>query len=100
MTKVRISLATLAFVALAWAGAARADTPEDAWNTARAVVPANTQMLIGLNISTIKSSTLFQQLYPKMLAQAGNAQNDLENLKAQCGFDLKDAVQGVVVALD
>jgi hypothetical protein len=99
MNKIRVSLAAFAFAAVA-SGAARADTPADAWATARGMLPANTQVLFGINIQTIRSSQLFQTAYSMAMAQAGDAKDDLAEMKAKCGFELQDAVQGVVVALD
>src|SRR5687767_6542989 len=99
MTKIRVSFAAFAFAALV-SSAARADAPGDAWATARGMLPANTQVLFGVNIQTIRNSQLFQTIYGMAMAQAGDAKDDLEEMKAKCGFELQDAVQGLVVALD
>jgi hypothetical protein len=101
MTRARrLSLtATLLLTGALTVSTARADAPGDAWAAAGGVVPASTQILVGLNINTIKTSSLFQQLYPKMLSAAGAA-GEVDELKASCGLDVKDALQGVVIALD
>jgi hypothetical protein len=99
MTKIRLSFVAFAFAALL-SGAAHADTPGDAWATARGMLPANTQILFGVNIQTIRNSQTFQTLYQMAMAQAGDAKDDLEQMKAKCGFELQDAIQGIVVAMD
>lgn len=77
-----------------------ADTPGDAWAVARGMVPASSQILIGLNINTIKSSQLFQVVWQQALASSGDAKDELEKLNALCGVDLKDSLQGLVAAVD
>lgn len=97
--KIRMSVVATAFAAL-FAGAAHADTPGDAWATARGMLPANTQMLFGVNVQTIRNSQTFQTVWQMAMAQAGDAKDDLEQMKAKCGFELQDAIQGLVVAMD
>jgi hypothetical protein len=80
--------------------AARADAPGDAWAVARAVVPASTQILVGMNINTIKSSQVFQVVWAQAMKESGEAADELEKLKALCGVDLKEALQGFVAAVD
>jgi hypothetical protein len=97
----RVSLALCAFAFSAvTASAARADAPGDAWAAARSMLPANPYVVMGMNVATIKSSTLFQQLYPKMLEQSSEAKQGLEMVKTDCGINVTDAIQGVVVAID
>jgi hypothetical protein len=99
LTKFRVSVVAAAFVALVSA-AAHADSPGDAWATARGMLPANTQVLFGVNIQTIRNSQTFQTLYSMAMAQAGEAKEDIEQMKAKCGFELQDAIQSMVVAMD
>jgi hypothetical protein len=95
----RISLGLAALV-LGAAPSVRADAPGDAWAAAKGVLPATPAVVMGLNVSTIKSSAIFQKLYPTLLEQAGEARAGLDEVKTTCGIDLKDAVQGVVVWVD
>jgi hypothetical protein len=99
MSSGRASLLALALLTVAGLPA-RADTPGDAWAVARGMVPANTQILVGLNINTIKTSQVFQTVWAQALAQSGDAKDELEKLKQTCGIDLKDALQGFVAAVD
>jgi hypothetical protein len=100
MTSVRgISWAWVAVV-LGAATAARADGPGDAWAAAKGMLSADPFAVFGLNASTIKGSALFQKLYPTLLAQAGPVKQGLDDVRATCGIDVKDAVQGLVVAVD
>jgi hypothetical protein len=97
----RTSLALCAFAfTVAIATAVRADVPGDAWAAARGVLPAKPYVVMGLNVATIKSSALFQQLYPKLLAQAGGAQQGLEMVNKDCGINVTETIQGLVVAID
>src|SRR5215470_1890131 len=82
------------------AASARADGPGDAWAAARGVLPAEPFAVIGVNAATIKGSSLFQKLYPTLMAQAGEVKQGLDDVRATCGIDVKDSVQGVVVAVD
>src|SRR6185503_15909959 len=95
--RVSLALAAASITALA-APAAFADAPGDAWATAKGMLPATPYVVMGLNVATIKSSTLFQQLYPKMLAQAGEAKEGLETVQKDCGINVTEAIQGAVVA--
>jgi hypothetical protein len=82
------------------AGAAFADAPGDAWDAAKKMLPKNAIWVGGMNVATIRGSTIFQQLYPKLLASAGEGKDDMEMLKTECKIDVVDAIQGLVVAAD
>src|SRR5215468_1355396 len=82
------------------AGAAHADAPGDAWAAAKGVLPGNPYVVVGVNLATVKGSTIFQQLFPAVLQQAGDAQAKLDDIKKTCGIDVLSAVQGAVVAID
>ncbi len=55
------------------AGVAHADAPGDAWAAAKGVLPGNPYVVVGINLATVKGSTLYQQLFPAVLQQAGGA---------------------------
>jgi hypothetical protein len=97
--RVSVALCAFAFTVFATSGA-RADAPGDAWAAARGMLPASPYVVMGLNISTIKSSAIFQQLYPKLLAQAGEAQKGLDTVNKDCGINVTETIQGIVVAID
>lgn len=100
MTRVRHVSLGFAALALCVATNAHADVPGDAWAAAKGVLPASPLAVIGGNVGTIKSSTIFQQLTSAALAQSSDAKQKLDQLKADCNIDVKDAVQGFVVAFD
>jgi hypothetical protein len=52
-----------------------------------------------VNFNTLKSSTLFRELLPNFLQQAGGTKK-LEEFKADCGIDPFATLQGVVVLSD
>src|SRR6266568_5211698 len=95
----RISVVLAAIVPCA-ASVARADAPGDAWAAAKGMLPASPSVVMGLNLGTIKGSSIFQKLYPTLLEQAGDAKNVLEEVRTGCGIDVKDAVQSVVLYSD
>src|SRR5262245_15665684 len=97
--RVSIGLAVLAVSVLGTTGA-HADSPGDAWAAAKPILPASPYVVMGMNVATIKGSTIFQQLYPKLLAQSGESKAGLETVRTDCGIDVKEAIQGVVVAID
>jgi hypothetical protein len=97
MTKFAWGVAALM---AASATSARADAPGDAWAAARAVLPAAPDVVVGMNLAAIRGSLLFQRLYPKLLEQAGEARQGLDELKATCGIDVQSALQGAVVFVD
>ncbi len=96
----RRTLLSLAAVALLGASVAHADAPGDAWAAAKGSLPASPMVVVGVNFNTIRGSQIFQQLFPAFLAQAGDAQQKLEEFKADCGLDPLAALQGVVVVQD
>jgi hypothetical protein len=98
MSSRRFSLG-LALLALGYAGVARADTAADAWNAAKASVPTKLQMVVGINLATIKNTQIFKQMYPMMLKQSGAGEKGLDLVKTQCGIDPLNAIEGVVVMM-
>ena len=90
----------IACALLCGAAAAHADAPGDAWAAAKGVIAPNPWVVMGLNLTALKGSSLFQQLFPQLLAQAGTAQEGLDRVKATCDIDVVAVVQGGVVALD
>src|SRR5215470_10510092 len=99
-TKSRLLLLAAVSCVVGVAGVARADSPGDAWAAAKGVLPGNPYVVVGMNLATVKGSAIYQQLFPMVLAQAGNAQSKLDDIKATCGIDVVAAVQGAVVAID
>jgi hypothetical protein len=90
----------LAVAVVGAAGTALADSPGDAWVAAKGLLPATPYIVVGVNLATVKSSTIYQQLFPQLLARAGDAKDGLAKVKTTCGIDVVATVQGGVVAVD
>ncbi len=78
--------------------AAHADSK--AWAAAKKVIPANMEMVIGVNAATAHTSALYQTLLPLALSKAGDAAPEPEGVKADCGIAVVRSIDSVVVGLD
>jgi hypothetical protein len=94
----RVSLLVAAVAFSASATVARADSR--AWTAAKKTLPANLYVVAGVNFGSIRSSTLFQQLWPGVLAKAGDAQAALDQIKQSCNIDLVERLESAVAGLD
>ena len=88
-----LAAATLSLVSLS----ARADTAR-AWSAARAGLPADAKLVIGLDLAAVQKTQLFAQLWPALLEKA-DATQVVNEMKAQCKIDPLAVVQGFVVAV-
>ncbi len=87
-----------AFVATA-SSAARAES--HAWSAAKKALPANLTMVGGISFDAIRSSQLFQTMWPMLLAQSGgDAQAKLDAFKSTCGFDPLTAFDSAALGMD
>jgi hypothetical protein len=102
ITTRRTSLALAAFFSIAAtvaaAPAARAESK--AWTAAKKSLPGNLQVVVGMNFGAIRSSQLFQMMWPMMIKQAGDAQTKLDAIKTSCGIDFVNALDSMVVGMD
>jgi hypothetical protein len=76
---------------------ARAE-PSKAWTAAKAGLPADAKIVVGINLAALQKTELFAMLYPKLIEQA-DATKVIDTLKDTCKIDPLAAVQGLVVAL-
>jgi hypothetical protein len=76
---------------------ARADTAK-AWTAAKAGLPADAKIVIGVDLAAIQKTQMFATLYPKLLEKA-DASKAIETLKGTCKIDPLASVQGMVVAM-
>ena len=88
-----LAAATLSLVSLS----ARADTAR-AWSAARAGLPADAKLVIGLDLAALKKTQLFTQLAPALLERA-DATKAIDEIKTQCKLDPMAVVQGFVIAM-
>ncbi len=89
-------LAALALSIAAIHGPARADTAR-AWAAARAGLPADTKVVIGVDIAAVQKTQLFATFYPKLHDQPDIAKV-LDAMKDGCKIDPLAVIQGIVVA--
>jgi hypothetical protein len=87
-----LAAATLSLVSLP----ARADTAR-AWTAARAGLPADARLVVGLDLAGFQKTQLFTQVWPALLDKA-DAAKVVEEMKTQCKIDPLVVVQGFVVA--
>jgi hypothetical protein len=90
-------LAALALSIAALHGQARADASR-AWAAAKAGLPADAQVVIGIDVATVQKTQLFATFYPKLRDQPEFAKV-LDAIKDGCKIDPLAVIQGVVVAL-
>lgn len=88
-----LAAATLSAVSLS----ARADTAR-AWSAARAGLPADAKLVIGLDLAAVQKTQLFIQLLPALLEKA-DAAKVIDEMKTQCKLDPLAVVQGFVLAM-
>lgn len=88
----------LAAVALSFASLpARADTAK-AWAAAKAGLPADAKIVIGVDLAALQKTQLFAMVYPKLLEKA-DASQVIDTVKSTCKIDPLAAVKGMVVAM-
>ena len=75
---------------------ARADTAK-AWTAAKAGLPAEAKIVIGVDFSAVQKTQLFAVLYGKLVDKA-EVTKVLDTMKTTCKIDPLAAVQGVVIA--
>ncbi|HEY3802359.1 MAG TPA: hypothetical protein VGL61_07115 [Kofleriaceae bacterium] len=88
----------LLVLALLVSSAAHADSK--AWTAAKKVIPANMEMVGGINAAAAHGSALYQTLLPMALAKAGGATAQFDEIKAACGIDVIDSIDSMVFAVD
>jgi hypothetical protein len=71
-----------------------------AWTAAKKLIPANMEMIGGVNAASAHNSALYQALLPMALAKAGDASSELDGIKADCGIDVVNSIDSVVFGLD
>ena len=83
--------ALLSFAALH----AHADTK--AWTAAKANLPADAKILVGVDLAALQKTQLFSTLYAKMVEKA-DVTKVFDTVKSTCKVDPVTAVQGLVMA--
>lgn len=78
--------------------AVHAHADSKAWNAAKAGLPADAQIVIGVDVTAIQQTQTFSALFPKLREKPELAAM-FDALKDSCKVDPLTAVQGVVVAM-
>jgi hypothetical protein len=89
-------LAVLALSIAALHGQARGDATR-AWAAARVGLPADTRVVIGVDVATVQKTQLFATYYPKLREQPDIARL-LDAIKDGCKLDPLAVIQGIVFA--
>jgi hypothetical protein len=78
-------------------GQAHADTAR-AWTAAKAGLPADTRIVIGVDVTAIQKTQLFQTLYPK-LHDKPDVVEMLDTMKDTCKLDPLSVIRGAVLGM-
>jgi hypothetical protein len=70
-----------------------------AWTVGKASLASGT-VVVGINVSSVKSSELYQQFLPTLLAQAGDAKTNLDKIKTTCNIDVVESLDSVAISMD
>ncbi len=89
----------LVVVSLCAADAALAN-PAKAWNAARASLPADTAVVVGIDLPKLAKSKLYTTALPLLLSQDAEVKEGLDQIKTVCGLDPFKVIQGIVVGAD
>ncbi len=74
--------------------------PGAAWTAAKANLPKDTTVLVGLDLVQLTKSSLFTMAFPLMLSQQPDIKEGLDLLKTSCKLDPLKVVQGAVFGTD
>ena len=95
---MRSSLLVLAAATALAPITAHADTK--AWTAAKANLPADATIVLGMNFAPIAKSQLFTELFPKLVASNADFKDFMDTAKSACSIDPVTAINSVVVASD
>ncbi|HEY4239375.1 MAG TPA: hypothetical protein VGM88_06140 [Kofleriaceae bacterium] len=87
----------LAATIVCLSSAAFADTK--AWTAAKAGLPADAKIVVGLDVAAISKTPIYSTLMPKLLKKPEFA-SAIEQIKTKCKIDALAAIQSIVVAMD
>lgn len=85
------------FAAVALFVSAHARAEPKAWTAAKAGLPADAKIVVGVDFAAIQKTQLFATYYPQLIEKA-DTDKLFATMKDTCKIDLLAAVQGLVVA--
>ena len=86
--------------ALALLAAPSAFADSKAWTAGKAVIPASATIVGGISGSSLRSSGLYQQFLPILMAQSSQLKDGVDQLKTTCSIDLLGSVDSAAVGVD
>ncbi len=89
-----VAVCTLSFVTPSLAG------PTKAWTAAKAGLPADTAVVVSVDVTAIAKSATFTKLFPIMLDKSDDAKSALDLVKTTCGIDAVTAFKSLAVGLN
>jgi hypothetical protein len=97
MKKALVFLAAPAM--LLWATVASA-TPNKSFTAAKGVLPSSIEVVGSSNVKAIRSTTLFQKLFPQLIQQEKDVADGLDKVKRTCGIDAVGSIDDVTVGVE
>lgn len=68
-----------------------------AWAAAKANLPADTHVLLGMDVAAVTSSSVFRTVFPLLLSQQSEMKDTFSLLETTCKIDPMKAIDGFVV---
>jgi len=97
MKKALVFLAAPAMVL--WATVASA-TPNKSFTAAKSVLPSTIQVVGSSNVKAIRSTSLFQKLFPQIIQSQREVSDGLDKVKKTCGIDAVSSIDDVTVGVE
>lgn len=69
-----------------------------AWAAAKANLPKETSVVVGLDLTRLTSSSLFKMAFPLLMSREPEIKDGLELVKTTCKIDPLTAIEGAVIA--
>ena len=98
-TRTAALLAAALVTSVVAAPRAHADASR-AWAAAKANLPSDSAVVVGLNFASIRKSQIFAKLYPALIGQKPDVQAAFDLAKSVCKIDPVQAIDGAVVGTD
>lgn len=98
-TRIAAAAAFVSLFVLAAAPApVRAETKS--WTTAKAIAPSQATIIVGIDLTQVQKSTIYQTMVPAMIAAEDDFKEGVDAFKTSCGIDALTAITDVTVVAD
>lgn len=71
-----------------------------AWSAARDVLPADTEIVLGANVATIRGTKVFARFLAAVVRAEPDVQEGQDIVRKGCGIEMMTVAQDIVVAMD